>query len=800
MAASIYTFWQLLNGNMEQPAERLIRIPIIQRDYAQGRTDEKTTLIRENLVADLHDALHDGPNLRLDFVYGSQDEGFVPLDGQQRLTTLFLLHWYLAARDGKRSEVEKSLTRFTYETRTGARDFCEALSKWNPDFTLADNVGDQLLDTSWFRPAWSFDPTVQGMLVMIDELDQRFRPANNLFDKLVGNNSPIDFHFLDMKQVALTDDLYLKMNARGKPLTDFENWRASFDKFLYEQHQQDTYWDGDTERLLVAVFGERMDGRWLDLFWEHRNTKTSLTDDAASNAVGYLTRMLAYEVGVDEKRLRPGKDGKGNRFNLPLSLYEQVYANPEHVRALFGALDLLASWQGGTIDAVELPAKLLDGDGLGEPVMLFGNKPNPKLLEQCLREKVPGLQSQVLLYAILVYGLARQGQPLVHRDMRDLLRVVRNVLERKRQQNDTEINSDLRYEQLADLIPAVSRLARATAQLGSVYKILAEADERLLEGLGRNAGFHEKMKAKLLLAQESLRPIVQRLENLPVLHGDLHNLPLETCDDLADLERALTEIWTSTTEQSRIIAAWLSQGEYWVESGSTGWGDKYFLGNAHNWYTILAADEASVAETLPLLLRAYLKAEGSAPGEKLDWLRTQWLGSCPYKQTWRYHVIAYPEMTQYQPEAIAGSFVWQSNFRLHLLRGSNLKSPHLNPYVRTVLKRNRLGGLVETEQSSWKNDKLYTPLRLRKPVELPEEWSSPELHCEEKGWLLLIGDGGAPSQEMLMKHGLIPAEQGGWWVPQPDDQDRIETVESFVLAMDWAQISYGSVVETDSEN
>ena len=80
-----------------------MQIPLIQRDYAQGRVDTKTARIRRDFLATLHDALAGDEPLGLDFVYGDlRDDGtFKPLDGQQRLTTLFLLHWYLAFRSGK---------------------------------------------------------------------------------------------------------------------------------------------------------------------------------------------------------------------------------------------------------------------------------------------------------------------------------------------------------------------------------------------------------------------------------------------------------------------------------------------------------------------------------------------------------------------------------------------------------------------------------------------------------------------------------------------------------------------------
>ena len=76
-----------------------IQIPIIQRDYAQGRKDEKE--VRTTFLDALYNYLEENiPNRDLDFIYGSLEQigdetVFVPLDGQQRLTTLFLLHWYL---------------------------------------------------------------------------------------------------------------------------------------------------------------------------------------------------------------------------------------------------------------------------------------------------------------------------------------------------------------------------------------------------------------------------------------------------------------------------------------------------------------------------------------------------------------------------------------------------------------------------------------------------------------------------------------------------------------------------------
>ena len=78
-----------------------IVIPTIQRDYAQGRkNDPKITQIRKAFLQALVQSLTEHHELELDFVYGSLNQKTLELlDGQQRLTTLFLLHCYLVNKN-----------------------------------------------------------------------------------------------------------------------------------------------------------------------------------------------------------------------------------------------------------------------------------------------------------------------------------------------------------------------------------------------------------------------------------------------------------------------------------------------------------------------------------------------------------------------------------------------------------------------------------------------------------------------------------------------------------------------------
>ena len=85
MAETLTSFWNLLT---HQP----VIVPIIQRDYAQGREWQST--LRRRFLKSLFDALSEKKDLKLDFVYGANKiKKFHPIYGQQRLSTLWLLHW-----------------------------------------------------------------------------------------------------------------------------------------------------------------------------------------------------------------------------------------------------------------------------------------------------------------------------------------------------------------------------------------------------------------------------------------------------------------------------------------------------------------------------------------------------------------------------------------------------------------------------------------------------------------------------------------------------------------------------------
>src|SRR5699024_8035440 len=88
-------------------------------------------------------------------------------------------------------------------------------------------VSPIIIDSEWFITEWENDPTVQSSLVVLDEIVRIFSDVDNLSERLTQkDNKPLVFQFLKMDDLGMEDSLYIKLNARGKPLTAFENFKA----------------------------------------------------------------------------------------------------------------------------------------------------------------------------------------------------------------------------------------------------------------------------------------------------------------------------------------------------------------------------------------------------------------------------------------------------------------------------------------------------------------------------------------------------------------------------------------------
>jgi hypothetical protein len=284
-----------------------IVIPQIQRDYAQGRDTEAE--VRREFLSTLHSALQPGDAnvgkpVNLDFIYGSMETGdtgsyFLPLDGQQRLTTLFLLHWYLGWRDAQLSDFQSRLrdgrhSRFSYKVRPSSVEFFDNLVAYVPETapTEVASVRKLIQDQSWFFLNWRLDPTIQSALTMLDAIHLRFKSSEGLYARLTDSERPaITFRLLQLENFGLSDDLYIKMNARGKALTPFETFKARFEEDLKALFPEEQRQLGGKSWSVRDFFALRMDTQWTDLFWNYKQTASKAFDTEAMNLFWTLARV-----------------------------------------------------------------------------------------------------------------------------------------------------------------------------------------------------------------------------------------------------------------------------------------------------------------------------------------------------------------------------------------------------------------------------------------------------------------------------------------------------------------------------
>ena len=312
----------------DSPTIQSITIPKMQRDFAYGRSEGKVPQKRKNFLESLKKAINGDP-ITLDFIYGFTNElgCMTPLDGQQRLTILFLLYYYAACKSVCKSskdisEIANYLTRFEYDTRVSARQFCENLTRFNPfvvevisdvekkslteGMILPDELADVASEKStetpeeketellsdiiknqkWFLAEWIKDPTVEGMLTMLDDIDNIFGNIENIWEALM--DEKICFYFMPLDDTGLTDDLYIKINSRGKDLTDFENFKAELSNVLSLVDEQ-----------LAKTLLNKIDIQWTRKIWKYRNAdKETVIDPLLLRYFKYLASIILCEQGI----------------------------------------------------------------------------------------------------------------------------------------------------------------------------------------------------------------------------------------------------------------------------------------------------------------------------------------------------------------------------------------------------------------------------------------------------------------------------------------------------------------------
>lgn len=234
-------------------------IPGIQRHYVQGANNPKAESVRKQFIKEIFTAIEEKQSdFNLHFIYGpintDGEDSFVPVDGQQRLTTLWLIARYAVekAEPSDRKDLLRLLSRFTYEDRINAKRFCQALTCEDSRWDIIQDPNPDILCQDWFVDYWKEDETVASMIRMLSTIHEEWNKHQDSItaeDILEAIASKIRFN---LKIDAFGDDIYMKMNARGLQLTQWENFKGKFSEDLCEDKKES--WDKEMEELSNLFF------------------------------------------------------------------------------------------------------------------------------------------------------------------------------------------------------------------------------------------------------------------------------------------------------------------------------------------------------------------------------------------------------------------------------------------------------------------------------------------------------------------------------------------------------------------
>lgn len=477
-----------------------IEIPIIQRDYAQGRIDAKE--VRVNFLKALFESLNTNNPIKLDFIYGSNVNGsFQPLDGQQRLTTLFLLHWYAATIGNKLSHENRALlSKFSYETRITSREFCLALvnNPINIDINSEEAISTKIIDSNWFFLSWKNDPTIDSMLRTIDDIHKIFSKIDSLWNKLTSSESSITFYYVELENIGLTDDLYIKMNARGKLLTSFENFKATFQKYT-----DDNKWEEGLE--VTNRFAFKIDTFWTDYFW-HNFKKNNSVDEA-------LMRFIATNAMVG---LSIGNSIGDERISKIRQLQEQ----PDSVRPEYFTKEGFIY----LVECFEIYKCVLESKtNIKLPYPFWRHKTENSILSTIVYENniYSTVQTNSATYTQKVLFFAqteylRRIDTFNESNFQDWMRVIRNIVSRGSLDKDGNrpdiIRSPETFDGVTNLINELSK------GCGNIYQYLSKISN-LKSQFSKDQIEEEKNKAKLIISKPHLKQLIFNAEDNELLSG-----------------------------------------------------------------------------------------------------------------------------------------------------------------------------------------------------------------------------------------------------------------------------------------
>ena len=479
-------------------------IPGIQRHYVQGANNPKAESVRKLFIKEIFTAIEKKQNeFNLHFIYGpintNGEDSFVPVDGQQRLTTLWLIARYAVekAESSDRKDLLRLLSRFTYEDRINAKRFCQALTCEDSRWNITQDPNPNILCQDWFVDYWKEDETVASMIRMLSTIHEEWNKHQDTItaeDILEAIASKIRF---ELKIDAFGDDIYMKMNARGLQLTQWENFKGKFSEDLCEDKKE--WWVKEMEEL-------------SNRFFTCSDEQHELPDNAF---FALYARIMAYEAkktGVDcgngIKELAAYTHNTWSQIELPFVPYSDFLGitNNESIASTVAAT------------CVKMIKTVLDR--YQEIVPYFGDR---TLFETFFHPK----NKNDLDFTLCCYEYFKKFDNIETKDFLKALRLMWNILENVDRQNE---NPDNRVELVKKFIDLGDQTLYSP-QIKEIEKEIEKAPEQAKEEAEKAKQMHcndpsmpSDWNEKTLGRWSNWNDAIEKAENWAFFHGSIRFL------------------------------------------------------------------------------------------------------------------------------------------------------------------------------------------------------------------------------------------------------------------------------------
>jgi hypothetical protein len=505
---------------------------------------------------------------------------------------------------------------------------------------------------------------------MLDEIHSRFAKCNGLFERLTSESHPaITFQLLDLDNFGLSDDLYIKMNARGKPLTPFETFKARYEQELKKQFRGESRPIGNQEFPISDFVARRMDTAWSDLFWAHRDKKTNLYDSAIMNvfrAVALVTRNPESQTYLEDVALlRVWWDPPSYS-----TFYSKGWLDRDFTKTL---ISLLESWSAA--------------DGFSRPLLPDSRYFDEKKIFEKLIQNSGGLTlPEVVQFSGYTLFIKEHEQSLDSDAFQQWMRIVHNLVVNSNIERPDELRSSARG--LRELLSESTRIVEYLSKLTASDHLTGFNEQQVRE---------ETLKAGLILSRSAWRPLIDRAEGHGYFRGQIEFLLDFSGVMAASLEKGIVD-WDEQLHLSsqerfseylkkaeemfgpqglndhgryRWQRALLSIGDYLLPSGTR---NISFLVNSStdpaSWKRLLRGTGPKAPEARKLLHNLWDRLnESKSVEEQLDEL----IAAATVQEAWRKALVQTPAAVDYCANR---AIRWNAPDEVYLLKKSQMNGAH----------------------------------------------------------------------------------------------------------------------------